>query len=294
MSLWMSLGDGAANNHTAALHLVTLLNVTFYVGAVHHQWCLKNERQQVDLFQSVLSSTNKKDCLVVDVGMNDGFYTQMAAALGCRVYAFEIQPACVSLSEAALRKNGLLQLVNITQQPVSSAGGEHIEIRFPRGDICDGGFSLHGGSGRSHSKAAQTEPRNFTTVSLSTFPPLLPLLSELGGGPTIDILKIDAESHEKEILQGLLPLLAQRRVRIVIVELSLMHTYADPAGLRAVYRNITDMGYTLTTFNCNQKKRGQDDVWNSKSFEVFWNYAQWSPISVVRCPDIRIDFVGVV
>ena len=94
------------------------VEIPFYVGSLHHDWCLLAEYQQVHLFTTTLRK-NHSDCFVIDVGMNDGFYTNMAGVLGCRVYSFELQIRCIDLARLAIEKNGIKDRVTIFNHPVS-------------------------------------------------------------------------------------------------------------------------------------------------------------------------------
>jgi len=269
------------------LQLVTLPNATFWVGNIHHKHCLINEREQVELFQSKLSQ-KRSNCTVVDVGMNDGFYSQMGGSFGCRVFSFELQSLCIEISRGAAKKNGIDHLLTITQAPVSASSGHSITMFFPERSICDGGFTFSGPlknrNERLHSKMALTIPKNFTSVALSTFP----LIS---GNVFIDLMKIDVEGHEAEVLEGALALLRQLRVGALVVELGPAGEYADPIKLINMYKQIVDMGYTLTTFNCRDYiKRGGPDVfasWNFVDFEKYFHFTPWP--SLWRCPDLLIQ-----
>jgi FkbM family methyltransferase len=292
----LHLVNGQANwsSKQGEYHLVTLPNATFYVGEVHHQWCLTAEREQVELFQEKLSQV-RSNCTVIDVGMNDGFYTQMAGSFGCRVYSFELQPLCIEISQAAAKRNGIDHLVNITRAPVSSISGSVMQMLFPEHPLCDGGFSFSGPNAMntagehlaSHSKMKLSVLKNLTSVALSTFPPV-------AIDVFINLIKIDVEGHEAEVLEGALPLLKQRRVDIMIVELGPMWEYSDPVKLVKIYRHIVmDLGYTLTSFNCKDYvRRGGPEIFNKGNFDSnFEKYAYFNPMlqALWRCPDLLIQ-----
>ena len=283
-SLHRELGPWTSG--TNELHEVKLPNVSFWAGALHLDWCMKEERQQVDLFHAKLLSKRGTSCTVVDVGTNDAFYSLLSGAFGCQTYGFEIQQLCIDFALVAVKKNNFpYGLVNITKAPVSDVGDVPITILFPDRPVCDGGFSfVRKGRGRSHSHLPLQTPHNLTTVALSSFPPLQP-------PAFVDIVKIDAEGHELEVLRGVLPLLRERRVGVVVVELGPMSDYVDPNGLIEIFREITSLRYGLTTLNC-EKRRGDDDTFDAKNFEQFLKYA-WMPLyprstSFWRCPDLLI------
>ena len=66
----------------------------FLVSNVHYQWVLQEEMY---LVEAAVSATEKCE-LALDVGMNDGFFSQLFAAQGCEVHSFEIQPRCIEVS----------------------------------------------------------------------------------------------------------------------------------------------------------------------------------------------------
>ena len=131
-------------------------NVSFYVGSIHRDWCFLVEVEQVKVIEkSLLKFQHSKPCIVVDVGMNDGFYSNMGAAFGCQVYAFELQRKCIDFSRQVAIRNGFESLINIFHLLVSSNNNEVINIQYPKQDYCDGGFTMSGTrkAQRSRSKA---------------------------------------------------------------------------------------------------------------------------------------------
>ena len=260
---------------------VTVEDTTFYVGSIHHDWCLTAEAEQVALFNSVLK-TKRKNCLVVDVGMNDGFYTQMAGSYGCQVYSFELQHHCIEISRQAVRANKIDHLVNIIPAPVSRNNGEKISIMFPTESLCDGGFTFSGPNmqERTHARVPLVVNHTMHTIALDSFIP---------SGTYIDILKVDVEGHEMEVLQGAFSLLRQHRVGRLLVELGPPETYHNFSGLLEVYHEIVRLNYSLTTFNC-QKKRGEPDSFTLQNFDTFSGYAYMNPWKTFwRCADLVIE-----
>ena len=262
---------------------VSLPNTTFLVGKVHHQWCLTVEAEQVALFASVLQEKRNR-CLFVDVGMNDGFYTNMAASFGCQVYAFEVQPSCIEISRYALRENKFESNVTILSLPVSKTNGEPISISFPERPFCDGAFTFSGPKDsrvqRTHAKAPLIVNHTYSTISLDSFIP---------HGVSIDILKVDVEGHEAEVLAGAMSLLRERRIGRLVIELGERNSYQNWTNLMEQYHRVVSMNYSLTTFNChNVKKRGPADVFTLETFDGFSTYATWKMFTLWRCPDILV------
>ena len=254
-------------------------NVSFYVGDLHHSWCLTSETEQVELFERELSTKNGQ-CVVIDVGMNDGFYTNMAGAYKCHVYAFELQKRCISLAQMAVKQNGNENMTHIYNAPVTSRNGETVILSFPKDELCDGGFTISGKEKeeRTHSHQQLTTNRSFTSVSLDSFVPT---------STFVDILKIDVEGHETEVLEGSLRLFREHRLGQVVVELGPEESYNNFTALLDVYHTIMSYNYSLTTFNC-KPGRGAADTFKLNNFNEFVKYAGMSIYNRWRCGDLRI------
>ena len=226
-----------AMNHRS--HRQPLPGVPSYLtSSVHYEWCMDYERFQVDSF--VADLTNKRgNCVVLDVGMNDGFYTMLSAAMGCRVYAFEVQDMCVEIAYDFLKRNEFEDRVTILNQPVS-AQNNHV-IAIPRFKACDGGFSFSGRFANStrgtlvgHLYMPVLDKKEFHAIALDTFVP---------PGTKVDILKIDTEGHEPQVLKGAKRLYETRAIRKTWLEVN------PPGAERAwhsfqVLHDIMKMGYT--------------------------------------------------
>ena len=252
----------------------------FYVGANHYDWCLNHEHEQVQLITEILTK-KQGNCLVVDVGMNDGFYTNQAAAFGCQVYSFELQRRCIEWARMAIHENNFFGNVNIFQHPVSRMNGELITIPFPSAEYCDGGFTFSGQDQeeRTHSKVHRSLNRTFSTISLYSFIPK---------SVSIDLLKIDVEGHETEVFSGALTLFKEHRVDTVVVELASAISYNNATELLDVYKQIVSYGYTLTTLNC-KPGRGDPDTFGSWNFPDFISYFNIGLSSKWRCDDLKIQ-----
>ena len=117
---------------------VNVFNLSFFVSAKHHQWVLKNERGCLAVVDRALS-LRKGNCTTFDIGMNDGFYTQLFGAYGCKTFSYELHPECISISQKALQRNGFSHLVNISQLAVSDTNNT---VSAPKSLKCDGSLSI--------------------------------------------------------------------------------------------------------------------------------------------------------
>jgi FkbM family methyltransferase len=278
--------EGVKADEMKFCRLCWMPNASFAVGELHHGWCLRHEAEQVALIGRVLTS-KRDNCSFIDVGMNDGFYTQMAGSFGCKVYSFELQDQCIQISKTAVAANNIQHLVTIIPSPVSNVNDSEIHIKFPENGICDGGFTFSGHDDhqkRSHFHSPLVVDRVFRTVSLDAFVPR---------GAYIDLIKIDVEGHETEVLEGALTLLRERRVGTLMVELGAQQTYNNWTALMDVYHTIVSMNYSLTTLNCKSPKvRGPNEVFSLKNFDGFRDYATWrlsAPWEIWRCADLLIQ-----
>lgn len=202
-----NLSKVSAMNHVSDRH--PLPGVPSYVtSSVHYEWCMNSERLQVDSFVAELTNRSGH-CTVIDVGMNDGFYTMLSAAMGCKVYAFEVQQMCVEIAYDFVARNHFEDTVHIFHQPVSAHNGEAMAI--PHFEACDGGFSFSGGFANAttgtrigHLNLPVRAKSVLRAIALDTF---------VHSGTVVDILKIDTEGHEPHVLQGALGLYKSRAIR---------------------------------------------------------------------------------
>ena len=83
--------------------------------------------------------------MVVDVGMNRGYFSLIVARMGYKVLAVEVMPSCATLAREALRLNNLTQNVNIVEAGLSRIAGGTVNSGGP----CNDGFSTVGRSSQS-------------------------------------------------------------------------------------------------------------------------------------------------
>lgn len=183
---------------------------SFLAGSVHRDWVMIQEQGCLDVADRAMA--NKTACFALDVGMNDGFFTQLAASYGCQVYSFELQPSCIAISRNATSANGFGHLVTIFRAPVSKAHGELLLV--PHGDDeaqhrCDGGLSVD--AQFAHKKFAIQGHHPLYTVSLDALVPV---------ALAVDFLKIDVEGHDVEVLQGAEELFRSHRIKRAVIEVT--------------------------------------------------------------------------
>lgn len=264
------------------LVLITLPGTSFWVSIAHHLRVLLYERQQIELFHTRLLA-KRGMCTVVDVGMADGFYSQMAASYGCKVFSFEVQLGCIFFSNAAMQMNGFEDFITVTEAPVSNSSGTLLNIAFPEDSTCKEVFTF---SGPVEARTQHTDSKTFLTVERSLSTIALGSFTPLADSDFIDLIKIDVAGHEMEVLQGAMQLLRKRLVRSVVIALGPPASYSDHDGLVDTFRRIASMGYSITTFNCNTRKTGLEvDIFTIANFAKFVQYTT----SNRRCPDLLVE-----
>ena len=73
--------------------------------------------------------------LMLDVGANFGYYSLLAAKMGCRVIAWEPIPVFRAFVQAGLRLNNLTHRVHVRDTVVSNVGGQKISLTVPEKGI---------------------------------------------------------------------------------------------------------------------------------------------------------------
>ncbi|PNH05946.1 hypothetical protein TSOC_007758 [Tetrabaena socialis] len=168
-----------------------------------------------------------------NVGMNNGFYTFLAASFGARVYAFELQPHCVELVNGLLLgpNKQLLPLVTVLNTGLGSPG----LVSVPRG-TCEGRFGTDGlvpagGAANNGTNNGPRLPKQLTLqgaaggrakvtaggVGNHAQVAIVPPANVLPSAATF--VKMDTEGAEGDILPHMVPLVAAGRVRHLVVEL---------------------------------------------------------------------------
>ena len=191
----------------------------------------------------------------VDIGMNAGFFTAFASALGAEVFSFEPQTACMNLgfNSVLLQKSELhTHFYNVGITSISSSF-------TTQGGKCDPGNVAIKGSGESRVQ----------TINLaSVWPPAC--------SPEIDMIKIDTEGSEISVIQGLFSFFEARKVRAAVIEITEPATRpqggwtlfgASPEKGVAIFNKIESFGYELIYLWCEVYKPGHNRI-NSLNLKI--------------------------
>jgi len=278
----------------ARLNLISDDQLTFYryvdkvsgrvvfLPPLHTAFILRNEMPIVRLFDNVRCDSNTS-VLVVDVGMNDGVYTVLAASRGCRTISFELQTKCIVISEITLALNSALHHVSIRQQPVSSESGAVFTLDINT-DMCDGTYGIDNKVSKGKSRP-HLEPisNSSSTQQLST----VSLDDVLHDENTIEFLKIDVEGHEPWVLKGAMGLFRRRAVHYGVFESihwdrGEYNTTTFSQHLITI-AEIFDYGYRLQCIN-----RHGVDLTLPRNIPVLWTKQQFLALTTTGCTDIAI------
>eukprot|EP00742_Colponemidia_sp_Colp-10_P011832 GILJ01013210.1.p1 GENE.GILJ01013210.1~~GILJ01013210.1.p1 ORF type:complete len:344 (+),score=45.14 GILJ01013210.1:41-1072(+) len=141
----------------------------------------------------------------VDVGANQGFYTVLAASLGCRTVSFEMQPMCLDMLEAELLLNDLRNSV-VVPHPVSSKAGS---VVVSYGTPCYGPLNAVTSSNMQHKE--QDRPRQTNYVHPTAGIPR---------NAHISLLKIDTEGFEADVLVSFEHWIHMKLIDTIVVEVT--------------------------------------------------------------------------
>ena len=175
--------------------------------------------------------------LMLDVGANFGYYSLLAAKLGCRVVAWEPVPTFRAFVEAAAALNNLTDRIHLRSAVVSDVPGMRVNITVPLKGIW--GTASVGGLNVDPSVPSPVYNVESTTETLDQF------VSE-----TPCIMKLDVEGYEPAVLKGAAHFLKNHAPAAILTEYtpgvmerarrwSRLPEY--PASLRA----FSDAGYAI-------------------------------------------------
>lgn len=148
--------------------------------------------------------------LVIDCGMNEGFFTLLSLSRGCRVMTFELTPRMYTLLRTSVDRNkfGFQSVLPFNVAVADMATGRQVQF-------------VSGKSSVAHISKSRREYDTFdrgTKGSIRTVR-LDDLFDESTSTPRVAIMKVDVEGAELGVLNGSLSLLCSGRVRNVMVEI---------------------------------------------------------------------------
>ena len=191
-----------------------------------------------DRIATILSSETDKSKIMVDVGMNSGYFGVMSASLGFNVMALDPQPACHALMKKTKAANGWDDNVIQTYLMGLGDGGKGID-----NDIEMHIGSCHGGYSWPDQWGAKEDAVKVPVHSLA----------EVIGDLHVSVMKMDTEGNEMSILSSGLDIFKQKQVDYLIVETKPF--VWDNRGIdKAPIYLLEDLAVSVTKINGGAKK----------------------------------------
>ncbi len=188
-----------------------------FEGAVTHLWI------------SILSRLQgvRSNYIVIDGGMNVGFYTTLSAVMGFEVHSFELQLDCFDVANLLLYSNDVV--ANLYHFGISDEDDEHKVILS--GEGCNPSYNVATSRWiRPMEKEWKRRKHRVPLISLDTF------LEEKRKDRQIAILKLDIEGAEILALRGLTRHLPA--VKNIVVEISPRYSRRARIMIPAIIQKI--------------------------------------------------------
>jgi FkbM family methyltransferase len=171
---------------------------------------------------------------LLDVGANEGDFVRAAALVAKpgAVFAFEPQPACKPLLEAALAAvpNG-----RMVAAAVGAAPGQ-VEFNCTGNSKMASVLAPQPGIERSYQSGDYAIVENVTV-------PIVRLDDVVPAGTDVGLLKLDVQGYEMEALRGAIRVLSETRV--LLVEANYVAHYQGTVEFDALHRFLADASFRL-------------------------------------------------
>mmetsp|Transcript_5720 Transcript_5720/g.12635 ORF Transcript_5720/g.12635 Transcript_5720/m.12635 type:complete len:565 (+) Transcript_5720:140-1834(+) len=145
--------------------------------------------------------------LFVDVGSNFGWFSLVAAAMGCRALAFEPVPHFHAFLEYSVHVNGYAKLVDMRTNVVSHETGKTMKMVVPNKGIW--GTAGIEGSNIDSSIKSEYETHHVPSYTLDE------LVKE-----DVILMKVDVEGWEWSVMQGARKMFSKYNVENIVMEYS--------------------------------------------------------------------------
>lgn len=253
---------------------------SIYKKGVYYETHVHDRFMKILAPPSPTTKTTMPPQLVLDVGMNIGYYTMLSAILGHSVIGFEINPAnlirvCESLDVNQMGEGMLLSSTSVAavssvaifQRGVGNVSDQTLRLVVPRNP---GQAKMVNNKGSEEEESATTTdgvvadnntenaaaPDVVTTITLDAF---AEAYNWWEVRPVIALLKIDVEGFEPEIIIGAEQLLKTGMVQNVLTEFRDFHT----ATAQQAFNILIDNGYVLMyNHGAPYTKAATIDLWD--------------------------------
>jgi FkbM family methyltransferase len=164
-----------------------------FEGSVTHTWLSILNRL---LVSSPSASSVTDDYLVIDGGMNTGFYTLLSATQGFNVHSFDIQMDCFDVSKLLLTKNDVSNKSHFYFNGLWSSASKNFLVE----EGCDPGRGI---DNYHESREKAKWPLRTYNVTTTTIDTVLETILNSSSSKKVAILKLDIEGAEPAALMGL-------------------------------------------------------------------------------------------
>lgn len=155
-------------------------------------------------------NTWKKLCIgkeiIFDIGANTGIYSLIAKTINkdCKVFAFEPQPNIYN----SLNKNNILNQFDIICEPIALSNTNGVASFFNYGASAFETNSTAGSLNKQH------RPHNQSSIEVNCLTLESYIINK--NIPKIDLMKIDVETHEVEVIEGMKDFLEKFKPTILL------------------------------------------------------------------------------
>ena len=205
-----------------------------FEGSVTHTWLSILNRL---LASSPSASSVTDDYLVIDGGMNTGFYTLLSATQGFNVHSFDIQMDCFDVSKLLLTKNDVMNKSHFYFNGLWSDSSKHFSVE----EGCDPGRGI---DDYHESKQEAKWPLRTYNVTTTTIDTVIAAIFNSSPSEKVAILKLDIEGAEPAALMGLDKYMD--RVENIILEFSpsRMHRVGfNDEQIHGQFKRLVDSGF---------------------------------------------------
>mmetsp|Transcript_70798 Transcript_70798/g.224116 ORF Transcript_70798/g.224116 Transcript_70798/m.224116 type:complete len:313 (+) Transcript_70798:183-1121(+) len=178
------------------------------------------------IFLRILKGNCDQSKLMVDVGVNVGYFTNLAATLGCRVIGFEPQQRIHPLLQASLKINDLLNVVSVFPHGCSVQSKSVVmdqPASWGRTKILEKGVKAH----KSSSSERNVQVKRLDAVVNSD----------------VILMKVDVEGHEADVFAGATKLFREHIIENIILEVNI-----KDMAYKRLWSRFLRMGYTCFCF----------------------------------------------
>jgi FkbM family methyltransferase len=154
------------------------------------------------------TQTSQKNCNVLDVGSNGGFFSLLSRSLNCNVLGVDAQPWCLTRLSSGAAINGFDDKISTRWTAVSDNPDLTIDVGATK---CSGLWAVKNSEWINEESSKTVQVKSSTCTAIVN--DWLPDQQEI-----INLMKIDAEGSEVAIIRSALPLVKAHRIEHILAE----------------------------------------------------------------------------